>query len=348
MNIYNKFVYPEKLVSPDNGYICRRITKQNIRNFGFSSVDELRLKYPDFPLSCSDFSIKNSEAIKRGIKDTNLEKSKRFEKTRQSRELIYFENPNICDRCGNIKDYKRRNNMFCSRSCANRQEHRSSTKLSISNALRLHFSTVCDVNFRECNECKKLFTRSTTLKNNKTSLCKVCLKKLKKYNPKILYVGEYTKVKPCLKCGNYTKNYFGRHCNNCISTLSEYRNRASFTFNVFDYPGEFDLGLIESYGFYSPNGYKRRNKTPNHNGVSRDHMISVSFAFKTNVDPDLISHPANCRIMKHNGVDGNNSKKGNSSITLDELLIRIIEWDNKYGVYTKVSPAFDHSATCPG
>jgi hypothetical protein len=50
-----------------------------------------------------------------------------------------------------------------------------------------------------------------------------------------------------------------------------------------------------------------------------------------NVDPVILGHPSNCKIMMHNGPDGNSSKKGKSSITLEELYIRIYKWEIKYG-----------------
>lgn len=43
-----------------------------------------------------------------------------------------------------------------------------------------------------------------------------------------------------------------------------------------------------------------------------------------NIDPKIIGHPANCRLMKHND---NVSKYSDSSITIKELLERINVWD---------------------
>jgi hypothetical protein len=88
--------------------------------------------------------------------------------------------------------------------------------------------------------------------------------------------------------------------------------------------------LVEKYGWFSPNGYKKRNKTPNLNGVSRDHLYTISDGFKYNIDSTIISHPANCQILQHNGPNGNNSKK-KSNITLEELLLKISIWNLKYG-----------------
>ncbi len=52
-------------------------------------------------------------------------------------------------------------------------------------------------------------------------------------------------------------------------------------------------------------------------------MFSVKDGFIHGVDPKIIKHPANCRLLRHS----DNVKKGASScITLDELLERIHNW----------------------
>lgn len=101
-----------------------------------------------------------------------------------------------------------------------------------------------------------------------------------------------------------------------------YRSKCAFNFSIRDYPEEFDINLIEQYGFYKPS-----NRGNNLNGISRDHMYSVNEGYKNGIDPKIISHPANCKLMQHND---NISKGKKSTITLDELLKRIKEWDLKY------------------
>lgn len=89
-----------------------------------------------------------------------------------------------------------------------------------------------------------------------------------------------------------------------------------------DYPDEFDFKLIEQYGWY-----KAKNRGNNPNGVSRDHMYSVVDGFVNNVDPLIVAHPANCRLIRQSE---NASKKNKSCITLDELKERIRIWNEKY------------------
>jgi len=73
-----------------------------------------------------------------------------------------------------------------------------------------------------------------------------------------------------------------------------YRADCAFKFNLKDFPDEFDFTLIETHGWY-----KAKNHGDNLNGVSRDHMISIRYGFDNKVDPKIISHPANCQLLRH-------------------------------------------------
>ena len=57
-------------------------------------------------------------------------------------------------------------------------------------------------------------------------------------------------------------------------------------------------------------------------------MYSCADGFKNNISPLIISHPANCQLISQRN---NASKNRKSSITLEQLLQRIKEWDSKYG-----------------
>lgn len=47
MHIYTQFVMSSQLISPVNGYTCRRITKQNIKQFGFdNNIDPSIIAHP--------------------------------------------------------------------------------------------------------------------------------------------------------------------------------------------------------------------------------------------------------------------------------------------------------------
>ena len=61
-------------------------------------------------------------------------------------------------------------------------------------------------------------------------------------------------------------------------------------------------------------------------------MYSVKDGFLNKVDPKILAHPANCRLIRQGE---NASKKNKSCITLEELLERIKNWDQKYGKFEK-------------
>jgi len=103
--------------------------------------------------------------------------------------------------------------------------------------------------------------------------------------------------------------------------IDRYRQLCLFKFSLNDYPDKFDFSLIEKYGWY-----KAKNRGNNLEGVSRDHMFSVYDGYKQGILPYYISHPANCQLLPHKL---NNVKKRNSSITFEELLKRIEEWNKK-------------------
>ena len=132
----------------------------------------------------------------------------------------------------------------------------------------------------------------------------------------------------CLVCKTLTKNkkYCSQQCRNGISLneFRSYKTLSKFNFNLADYKSEFDFSLIKEHGWYSPT-----NKNNNLGGVSRDHMLSVREGFELGIDPKLLAHPANCKLMIHND---NISKNKKSSITYEELLERIKYFNSKYNL----------------
>lgn len=48
------FIFHDKLISPITGYTTRKINVQNIKKFGFHSVEELNELWPNFPLVCQE------------------------------------------------------------------------------------------------------------------------------------------------------------------------------------------------------------------------------------------------------------------------------------------------------
>lgn len=105
-------------------------------------------------------------------------------------------------------------------------------------------------------------------------------------------------------------------------TMKKYRLQCAFEFSINTFPAEFDFDLIKTLGWYSPS-----NKKNNLSGISRDHKFSIRDGFTLNIDPEIIKHPANCQLIPH---PKNLLKNAKSDITLEELLVRIEEWNKKY------------------
>jgi hypothetical protein len=214
----------------------------------------------------------------------------------------------ICNFCKKeFKAHKWDVKKFCNRSCSGffnnskRNPPSIETKNKVSESLKIHYS-----------------------KNEHWSVKNLSIKQkeLKKIEKNIY----------CLECGNKIEClYKKKFCNDtCIKLYrrkktdckKQYRFDCAFKFSLSSYPNEFDFELIKKHGWYRP-----KNRGDNPNGVSRDHMFSIDEGFKNNVDPNIISHPANCELMIHNQ---NNKKNRKSSITLEELKERIKNWDLKY------------------
>lgn len=102
----------------------------------------------------------------------------------------------------------------------------------------------------------------------------------------------------------------------------DYREMCSFNFNLNDFKEEFNFTLIESFGWY-----KAKNNGDNPDGVSRDHKVSVKYGFENKINPSIISHPANCQLIRQSE---NSSKGTKNSISIEELIKDIERWNNKY------------------
>lgn len=204
----------------------------------------------------------------------------------------YLSNPKRCKNCDNPIPYEyRKSNQFCSRSCA-----------------ATH------------NNAKKDWTKITTGPTPKPPKPK--LPKPPKQPRGILIgaEGPYTRIYLCT-CKITGKQWYSKSVKtihpSATITKKLYSYQCRFTFSIAKYPHIFEYAspLIKKYGWYSAS-----NRGNNLSGCSRDHLYSVSDGFKNNVDPKIMSHPMNCRIVPHRK---NQSKNKKSSITLADLLERI-------------------------
>ena len=145
-------------------------------------------------------------------------------------------------------------------------------------------------------------------------------------------IGDYTRIYFC-KCKFSGKTFVSTRQlqvhPSITETKDQYTYQCRFLFGISDYPEWFKdaSALIEQYGWYSTPGSNKKGIL-NVNGVSRDHLYSASDGFKNNIDPKLLSHPANCRLLPHKE---NQNKGKKSSITIEELKQRINQFDSMYG-----------------
>lgn len=102
MSIYSNFVTEDKLISPVNGHTCRRITKQNIKRFGFDTVEDLHEQYPDFPLMCAEYHNHIILALHKGSIKSHQIKKKNSELNKISQQQNYLSKPEICPKCKNM------------------------------------------------------------------------------------------------------------------------------------------------------------------------------------------------------------------------------------------------------
>jgi hypothetical protein len=210
----------------------------------------------------------------------------------------YNKNPKLCKHCQNPIPYDKKVNNFCNSSCSG--------------------------SYNTSNRDKSVIekTKATWRNKNKSLVELRKAGKVKQPKNQIEPNAPYSKLFRCTcqHCG-YKALYRTqqKYCNNC-SHLYSHDGRAKFwfTFNVFHYPDLFDLSLITTHGF-------RDNKT-NPNGITRDHKISVNDAIRNGSDPYYIKHPMNCELMFFNE---NNKKKTNSSITYQELIKLVDDYDKK-------------------
>jgi hypothetical protein len=205
-----------------------------------------------------------------------------------------------CENCGNEHDGSYGSGRFCGSKCA-RGFSSKDKRLEIN---------------------KKV---SKTLSNRKLSLeHKQSIEKANNFNRKektirhCLYCNSEMSCRPSDKRKFCSAKCWVNYTEQNKDEYLLYRQRCNFKFDVYDYPDKFDLSLAESLGWYSPS-----NKKNNLDGVSRDHMYSVNEGFKNGIDPSIIAHPANCRVIQHRS---NQSKRAKSSITLEELMERIKSW----------------------
>ncbi len=195
------------------------------------------------------------------------------------------------------------NRKFCSSSCSTTYNNQQR---------KLNYT---ETKQGKCNGCGV-----DVIINKQASLSKCKCDECKKYKPKKSY-------RNCIKDGcDNTVLSIKKYCDGCkYEYYHIYRPQCEFKFSLDEYPDKFNFDLIREHGWYSPT-----NKNNNLNGVSRDHIYSVKDGFINKIDPIIILHPANCKLMLHSE---NSSKKTKSDITIEELLDKISKWDENHNPF---------------
>jgi hypothetical protein len=214
--------------------------------------------------------------------------SERARNRKKNEEILYLLQPKVCLECSEILPFEIRHSKFCSKSCSAIYTNSRKDYTKIKVGPKKKDPIIYK---HICKNCNKVFTNE---------------------KPNIRFCS-----RSCASSFRYKPNRTNR------PALINYRADCSFKFSLNDFPDEFDFSLIEQFGWY-----RAKNRGDNLTGISRDHMISVKYGFDNNIDPKIISHPANCQLVRHNE---NSSKCSKCSITIEELYKRIDEWNNKYG-----------------
>jgi len=245
----------------------------------------------------------------------NYDKVKEYyDKKRILLEEEYLKNPKYCLQCVKIIPFDKKENNYCNSSCmaTYTNKFKKGIKHNISEQGRKSLIDIANKNFlnkRGCDERYKLEKITYYENPNKCINCN-----------KILEYKYRNRICCNLSCKNefYLKN---------LDDYKIYHPLTDFKFGLKKFEDEFDFTLIEKNGWY-----KAKNNGDNINGISRDHRFSVKEGFRRLINPLLLSHPANCELIlnKHN-----QSKCDKCSIDINDLLLRIEIFDNKYGKYYK-------------
>jgi len=177
------------------------------------------------------------------------------------------------------------------------------------------FSTKSDKDAKKVLRCKCCGETVVVGKRAPNVMCDIC----KKQRFVVWEKKHFPLRHKCRICGEEILKKFKQLCEQCrIELHDKYRFSCNFDFDITAYSDKFDLSLVKQFGWYSPS-----NKGNNLGGVVKDHLFTVRDGFKYGVSPEVMKHPANCRLIVQ--LD-NQRKRDKSSISLNELYKRIQEF----------------------
>jgi hypothetical protein len=238
----------------------------------------------------------------------------------------------ICEHCSTIFSPSRTGQIrrFCSVTC-----YKASNTRKTFNCLQCNRVTFCpkfcspSCRATYCNHARGPRSQKTKYAISATRR----IRKPRRFNWKDNICGPYTTVykNVCCKTGKifYDKTWKKYHPS-LIADRHHYAMLCQFKFSISQFPFWFDGKIIQDHGWYSTPGSRKGVK--NINGVSRDHKVSVDYGYHHGIDPQYISHPANCQLVLHNE---NQRKHKKCSITIEQLMKDIAAFDTALASWQK-------------
>ena len=176
--------------------------------------------------------------------------------------------------------------------------------------------------------CKKLLSIDRDITSDDVELLKTKIQShiddgLSPADIKKIYSIEYTDfgmfIKNCLKMKIRTvkdsiNNFYKKNNRSITDDKLLYKKQCAFKFDPYSISEIPGYGKLLNLGIYHP--------INNPKGVCRDHIVSVEFGWRNNINPAIISHYMNCQFI----TNEENIKKGATChMTIDVLLSRIKE-----------------------
>jgi hypothetical protein len=223
--------------------------------------------------------------------------------TKADRICEYNQSPYVCAYCSTPLAYEKRFNKFCNKSCAasfNNTSRDLATKEKVLDTWRSKLGQIRRDDPSAWISPK--YVRPRARKYPQQRICKGCKDEFIANSPRHVY---------CNPACNTSKN-----------SKAIYRAACQFKLNKNDHPELFSSTLIEEYGWYSP-----RNKPGKTNltGVCWDHLFSIADGYNKKVPPEIMAHPANAELVPWKE---NRKRWKKSTITYEELMKRIQQWEN--------------------
>jgi hypothetical protein len=227
--------------------------------------------------------------------------------TKNENIKLYNQNPKKCLCCGIIIDYDNKRKDFCNHSCSATYTN----KKRIENGWTLSDVSKQQIGLTVSKKLKIYFQQNPRTKSPT-------------YKAPKEYPTTNIKYKQCEKCNIIFISPASRsscYCTKCrYENKTFYRKSCRFSLSSKKHSELFDFEMIKNYGWYRPHSAMNPNPT----GVTWDHLYQIQEGYKNNISFELIKHPANAEMVPYKE---NFNRRISSTITLNELFLRIVLWE---------------------